>query len=91
MIKAKLAQQLAHIEQSPFYGVFIYLKKEFVAMDRERCLLILEGHGMGPNMRRLLPFLGRGYERVLSLGELRHAFQGRLQCDPRGPAIGKAF
>ena len=54
VIKAKLAQQLAHIEQAPFYGVFIDLKKAFDAMDRERCLLILEGHGMGPNMRRLI-------------------------------------
>jgi hypothetical protein len=49
-----LSQQLAHIEQTPFYGVFINLKKAFDAMDRERCLLILEGHGAGPNMRRLI-------------------------------------
>ena len=51
MIKAKLVQQLAHIEQVPFYRVFIDLKKAFDAMDWERCLLILEGHGVGPNMR----------------------------------------
>ena len=38
MIEAKLMQQLAHIEQAPFYGVFIDLKKAFNAMDRERCL-----------------------------------------------------
>jgi hypothetical protein len=30
------------------------LKKAFDAMDRERCLLLLEGHGAGPNMRRLI-------------------------------------
>ena len=29
-------------------------KKAFDAMDRERCLLILEGHSTGPNMRRLI-------------------------------------
>jgi len=34
VIKAKLTQQLAHIEQTPFYGVFIDLKKAFDAMDR---------------------------------------------------------
>jgi len=39
VIEAKLSQQLAHIEQTPFYGVFISLKKAFDAMDRERCLL----------------------------------------------------
>ena len=33
VIEAKLAQQLAHIEQAPFYGVFINLKKAFDAMD----------------------------------------------------------
>ena len=34
IIKAKLAQQLAHLEQAPFYGVFINLQKSFDAMDR---------------------------------------------------------
>ncbi len=54
VIKAKLTQQLAHIEQAPFYGVFIDLRKAFDAMDRERCLFILEGHGVGLSMRRLI-------------------------------------
>jgi len=54
VIEAKLTQQLAHIEQTPFYGVFINLKKAFDAMDWERCLLILEEHGAGPNIRQLI-------------------------------------
>ena len=54
VIEAKLAQQLAHLEQRPFYGVFLDLKKAFDAMDRKRCLLVLEGYGAGPNMRRLI-------------------------------------
>ncbi len=54
VIKAKLTQQLAHIEQAPFYGVFINLRKAFKAMDWERCLFILEGHGIGPSMRQLI-------------------------------------
>ena len=33
IIEAKLAQQLAHLEQAPFFGVFIDLKKAFDAMD----------------------------------------------------------
>ncbi len=50
ILEAKLAQQLAHLELEPFYRVFLDLKKAFEAMDRERCLLILEGYGAGPNM-----------------------------------------
>ena len=41
VIEAKLAQQLAHLEQRPFYGVFLDLKKACDAMDREWCLLVL--------------------------------------------------
>jgi hypothetical protein len=41
ILEAKLAQQLAHLKQEPFHGVFLDLKKAFDAMDRERCLLIL--------------------------------------------------
>ncbi len=54
ILEAKLAQQLAYLEQAPFYGVSLDLKKAFDAMDRERCLLILEGYGAGLNMVRLI-------------------------------------
>jgi hypothetical protein len=47
VIEAKLTQQLAHIEQAPFYGVFIDLKKAFGAMDMEQCLIILETNRVG--------------------------------------------
>jgi hypothetical protein len=51
-IEVKLAQQLAHLEH--FYGVFLDVKKAFGAMDREQCILILEGYGVGPRMIRLI-------------------------------------
>ncbi len=54
VIEAKLAQQLSYIELKPFYGVFLDLTKAFDSMDRERCILILEGYGAGPWMIRLI-------------------------------------
>jgi hypothetical protein len=53
-VEAKLAQQLAHLEQTPFYGVFLDLKKAFDSMNRGRCLLICEGYGVGPRMIKLI-------------------------------------
>jgi hypothetical protein len=45
IIKAKLVQQLSYLELQPFYGVFLDLKKAFDAMDKEHCIMILEGEG----------------------------------------------
>ncbi len=71
ILEAKLAQQLAHLKQEPFYGVFLDLKV-FNAMDRERCLLILEGYGVGPNMVRLIRNFFAGCDHgLLRVGELR--------------------
>jgi hypothetical protein len=39
ILEAKLVQQLAHLEQEPFYEVFLHLKKAFNAMDQKRCLV----------------------------------------------------
>jgi hypothetical protein len=54
VIEAKLTQQLAHIEQTPFYGVFVDLTKAFDAMDWEQCLQLLGEYEADPNMRRLI-------------------------------------
>jgi hypothetical protein len=53
-IEAKLAQQLAHLEQEPSYRVLLDLKNAFDLTDQERCLLILEGYGVRPRMIRLI-------------------------------------
>ncbi|KAL7543923.1 hypothetical protein ACHAWF_007483, partial [Thalassiosira exigua] len=53
-VEAKLAAQLAYLEQQPFFAIFIDLKKAFDAMDRGRCLRILRGYGVGPKTRRLI-------------------------------------
>ena len=54
MIEAKLVQQLSYLELKPFYGVFLDLKKAFDSMDRECCILILEGYRAGPRIIRLI-------------------------------------
>ena len=50
IIMAKLAQQLSYLELQPYYGVFLNFRKAFDTMDRERCLMILEGYRAGPWM-----------------------------------------
>ncbi len=54
IIEAKLAQQLKHLEHTPFFDVFINLQKAFDAMDCGRCLEILALHGVGPKMLCLI-------------------------------------
>ena len=53
-MEANLAQQLDFIEQEALYEIFIDLRKANDAMERERCLEILEGYGVGPNILRLI-------------------------------------
>ena len=91
-IKTKLAQQLAHLEQVPFYDVFFYLKKAFDAMDRERCLLILEGYGVGPNMIRLIRNFWRDAVLVCrASGNYSTCFQSGRDVTQGGPLSAKLF
>ena len=49
-IEAKLTQQLAYLEQTPLYEIFVDLKKAYDSVDQSRCLEILAGYGVGPNL-----------------------------------------
>ena len=49
IMKAKIAHQLAFIEQAPLYGIFINLRKAYDAMDRQRCINICVEEEVGPN------------------------------------------
>ena len=53
-LEAKLLQQLAALREEVLYVIFLYLHKAYDALDRPRCLEILEGYGVGPKARRLL-------------------------------------
>ena len=52
--EAKLLQQLAAMREEVFYVIFLDPTKAYNALDRSRCLEILEGYGVGPSARRLL-------------------------------------
>ena len=37
-IEAKLAQQLAYLDQEAMFGIFVDLRKVYDAMDQDQCL-----------------------------------------------------
>ena len=47
-------QQLEALIKEVLYMIFLDLQKEYDALDRSRCLDILEGYVVGPQYRRLL-------------------------------------
>ena len=53
-LEAKLLQKLATMREEVLYVIFIDLQKAYDALDRDRCLEILEGYGVGPRARRIL-------------------------------------
>ena len=53
-LEAKLLHQLAALREEVMYVIFLDLHKAYDALDRSRCLEILEGYGVGPKARRLL-------------------------------------
>ena len=90
-LEAKLLQQLAAMREEVLYVIFLYLTKAYDALDRSRCLGILEGYGVGPGARRLL----QNYWRRLTMaarvgGNYGAAFKGArgvTQGDPLSPTI----
>ena len=42
------------MREEVLYVIFLDLTKAYDALDRSRCLEILEGYGVGPNARMLL-------------------------------------
>ena len=48
--------------------IFLDLTKAYDALDRSRCLYILEGYGVGPNARRLLKTYWRRLTMVARAG-----------------------
>ncbi len=92
IIEAKLAQQLSYLELRPFYGVFLDLQKAFDAMDRERCLMVLEGYGAGPRMIRFIRGFWRDAIMVCRVaGNYSTAFKASHGVTQGGPLSAKLF
>ena len=53
-LEAKLLQQLAALREEVLYMIFLDMHKAYDALDRSRCLEIMEGYGVVPKSRRLL-------------------------------------
>jgi hypothetical protein len=86
MIEAKLAQQLAWVEQEPLYQVFVDLCKAYDHLNCAKCIEIMTGYGVGP---KLLCLQGKFWEQAEmvcraggSFGKLFAAFQGITQGGP---------
>ncbi len=92
IIEGKLAQQLAHLEQRPFFGVFLDLKKAFDAMDRDRCLAILALHGVGPQLIRLIRSFWESATNVCQAkGNYGRPFKAGRGVTQGGPLSAKLF
>ena len=49
-----LNQQLMALREEVLYMIFLDLHKAYDALDRSRCLKILEGYSVGPRYREIL-------------------------------------
>jgi hypothetical protein len=50
IMEVKLQQQLAWVDQEPLYQIYLDLRKAYDALDQGRCLKILAGYSVGPNL-----------------------------------------
>ena len=83
-LESKLLQQLAALREEVLYMIFIDLNKAYDALDRSRCLEILERYGVGPRSRRLL----QSYWRRLTMVARAGGYYGTSFKEKRGVTQG---
>ena len=92
IMDVKLVQQLAYLEQVPFYGNFIDLRKAYDAMDRGRCLQILKDRGVGKKTRRVISQFWVGAELVCKAGgSYDRPFKALCGVTQGGPLLPRIF
>ncbi len=91
IIEAKLRMQLAQRSTKPYYMVFLDLKKAYDTLDRHRTLQILEGYGVGANLRKFLSMIWEGDTMIPKqsgyFGKAFKASRGVRQGDIVSPMI----
>ena len=50
MLEANLYQQLVGISHEHIFQLFLNVQKAYDSLDQERCLELLRGYGLGPNL-----------------------------------------
>ena len=68
------------MREEVLYVIFLELNKVYDALDRSRCLGILEGYGVGPGARRLL----QNYWRRLTMVARAGGYYGTVLKGARG-------
>ena len=90
-LDAKLLQQLTALREEVLYVIFLDLHKAYDALDRSRCMEILEDYSVGLQSRRLLQTYWRRLMMVARAGGYYGtAFWGECgvtQGDPLSPTI----
>ena len=90
-LEAKLVQQLSGIAHKPLLQVFLDVQKAYDSLDQERCLELLRGYGLGPNLARLLDNYWRRQRIVPKVGKYLVTEFGTgivvTQGDPASPMI----
>jgi hypothetical protein len=60
IIENKLLMQLAQCTNKPLHMIFLDLKKAYDTLDWDRTMKILEGYGVGENVRRIIGKIWNG-------------------------------
>ena len=90
-MEVNLAQQLDGLAHNPIFQCFIDVRKAYNSLEMGRCLEVLRGYGMGPNLARLLKSYMVPQRIVPNTGKfpVKAFYMGRglTQGDPATPTI----
>ena len=90
-LKLKLLQQVASFREAALHTIFLDLHKDYNALDRSRCLGILEGYGLGTGALHTLQHYWERLKMMARVGGYYDApfreERGVTQGDPLSPTI----